>query len=143
MSLIRALGLAGALGRWADDGDGSITEPEIIRWATVTAGNLVVELMRLEDAAKAQQPWLPDRPFARTSGSCLHARGCGYLTGTASFRPLTEGQAEAFLRESREHRRCKACRPGISEPVWVQVRPANGRVRWRLADDVSPPGEVL
>ena len=141
MTPSRARYLAVALGQWAGDGDGS-TEPEVIRWATITAGSLVVELMRLEDAAKARRPHLPDRPFARTSGNCLHARGCCHLTGTATFRPLTQGQAEAFLRVSHERRRCAVCQPDIPEPTWVKVRPANGRVRWRLADDVDP-GEVL
>ena len=139
MSLIRVRGLATALGRWAEDGDGSTTEPEIIRWAAVTAGNLVVELMRLEDAAKAQQPWLPDRPFARTSGSCIHARGCGYLTGTASFRPLTRSQAEAFpagIARASPVQGVQAgdLRAGVG-PGW----PAGGRARWRLADDVELP----
>ena len=141
MSRVRACGLAAALGRWAEDGDGSTTEPEIIRWAAVTAGNLVVELMRLEDAAKARRPH-SDRPFARTSGSCLHARFCSPPTGTASFRPLTRSQAEAFLRESHEHRVRNACRPDIPDPPWVRVRSTSGRARWRLADDVDP-GEVL
>ena len=139
MSRVRACGLAAALGRWAEDGDSSTTEPEVIRWAAVTAGNLVVELMRLEDTAKARRPHLPDRPFARTSGSCLHSRFCRYLTGTASFRPLTRSQAESFLRESHEHRLCKACRPDIPAPPWIRVRSTNRRARWRLADDVELP----
>ena len=52
-------------------------------------------------------------------------------------RPLTQGQAEAWLRESHERRCCQVCQPGIPEAPWVQVRAAGGRVRWRLADDVE------
>jgi hypothetical protein len=134
----RARSLAAALGRWAEDGDSS-TGPEVIRWAMVTAGNLVVELMRLETAA--QQFWdLPDRPFARTSGLCLHARGCSATLGAAlGGRPLTRSQAEAFLRESHEHRRCTMCQPDIPDPTWLRVVSAGGQVRWRLADDVELP----
>jgi hypothetical protein len=134
----RARNLAASLGRWAYDGD-SRTEPEIIRWAMVTAGNLVVELMRLEDAARQLRD-LPDRPFARTGGLCLHGRGCSVTTGAAlGGRPLTRSQAEAFLRESHEHRHCTMCRPDIPEPTWVRVVSTGGQVRWRLADDVELP----
>ena len=90
----------------------------------------------------------PDRPFARTTGDRLHTRGCFYVDrpgtpgASADHRPLTTAEAEAFLRQSHEHRRCTACRPRIRELSWVQVRTDGGRARWRLADDVDP-GEVL
>jgi hypothetical protein len=138
----RARSLAAALGRWAED-EYSGTGPEAIRWAMAKAGNLVVELVRLEAAARAH--WdLPDRPFARTSGFCLHARGCFVMSGAAlAGRPLTRSQAEAFLRERHEHRRCTMCQPDIPEALWVRVVSAGGQVRWRLAEDVSPPGGML
>ncbi len=104
-----------------------------------TAGQLVFELMDVERAAE-ERVLRSDRPFARTSGTCLHvSRLLCDLVASASFRPLTRSQAEAFLRESHEHRRCAMCEPDIPEPSWVQVRSAGGRVRWRLADDVELP----
>ncbi len=143
MTPSRARSLAAALGRWAED-EYSGTGPETIRWAMAKAGNLVVELLKLETAARAQQHSDgPDRPFTRTSGHCLHARGCFMATGAAlGGRPLTRSQAEAYLRETHERRRCTVCRPDIAEPTWVRVVSAGGQVRWRLADDVDP-GEVL
>jgi hypothetical protein len=134
----RARSLAAALGRWADD-EYNGTGPETIRWAMAKAGNLVAELVRLEAAARAHSD-LPDRPFARTSGLCLHARGCFVMSGAAlAGRPLTRSQAEAFLRESHERRRCRFCQPDIADPTWVRVRSAGGQARWRLTDDLELP----
>ena len=136
-----------APGPWADDGG---TELDFIRWAASAASELLTGLRRLEEAAEARRLWdLPGHPFARTTGRRLHTRDCFYVNRSPTARtatghgPLTTGEAEAFLRESPEHRRCAVCRPRIPEPSWIQIRPAGGRVRWRLADDASPPGEVL
>ncbi len=134
---------------WADD-DGIGAELELIRWAAETAGKLADELRRLAAdvgaAVEARRLWgLPGLPYARTSGNRLHTRDCFHVgrTGRAladsGHRPLTQSQAEAFLRDSPARRRCKACQPDIPDPVWVQVRPANGRVGWRLADNVELP----
>jgi hypothetical protein len=146
---------------WADDDDGGIgTELGLIRWAAETAGQLADELRRLAadvgaaaeakaEAARAQRLWdLPGRPFAQTRGHCLHTRSCGYVNQSPRpmapiHQPLTTSQAEAFLRETHEHRRCSVCHPDIPGPVWVRVVSAGGQVRFRLADDVNPPGEVL
>lgn len=133
---------------WADD-DGDVgAELGLIRWAAETAGKLADELTRLAAdvgaVVEARRRWgLPDHPYAATSGRRLHTRDCFVVNrAAAGHRPLTTGQAEAYLRESREHRRCAFCQPGIPSPLWVQIRPANGRVRWRLAEDLSP-GEAL
>lgn len=145
MTPAELLGLSAAPGPWADDEDG--TELDRIRWAAAAASELVTRLMRLEEAVEARLLWdLPDRPFARTTGDRLHTRDCFYVnraaTMAAGHRPLTTAEAQAYLRESHEHRRCSVCQPDIPEPPWVQVRPDGGRVRWRLADDVDP-GEAL
>ncbi len=139
MSLIRARELAIALGKWA--ACNGRAEPENLRWAVSTANTLVNELMRLEEAAV----WsLPGHPFAYAGGARVHVRDCFYVdqsTRATGHRPLTPGEAEAFLRESHEHRRCMVCAPDIPEPLWVR-RQIGGRVRWLPADHVDP-GEVL
>lgn len=105
-------------GLWADE-DG--TELDFIRWAATAASELTAGLMRLEAAMEARRLWdLPDQPFAQTTGRRLHTRDCFHVdrSGTAraaGHRPLTQGQAEAFLRESNEHHRCKVCQPDIPE----------------------------
>jgi hypothetical protein len=136
MSLIRARELIAALGQWAAS-DGT-AEPDDIWQAVVTAGTLESVLMDLWRTAEAHSVWsLPGYPFARTGGGCLHARGCFYVLPELDWhQPLTPGQAEEFLRESHNHRRCTACVPGIPEAPWVRVRSPGGQVRWRLADDV-------
>ena len=73
-----------------------------------------------------------DRPFARTDGRCLHARDCSHAEVSVGFRPLTREQAEAFLREAHEHRRCMVCAPDIPEPPWARTRTRAGIPRWRL-----------
>ena len=145
-----SLSLSAAPDPWADDDDGTGTELGLIRWAAETAGTLAGELTRLAAdvgaAAEARRLWgLPGHPYACTGGDRLHTRDCGYLvrSGRAMAangnRPLTQGQAEAWLRASHERRCCQVCQPGIPEAPWVRVRAAGGRVRWRLADDVELP----
>ena len=138
MSLIRAAELAAALGRWAASDDAFEPEAPATRRAMRTAAELVSVLIDVERAAQERVLRLRC-PFARTRGHCLHILGCSATRGTADCWPLTQGQAEAFLRESHEHRRCTVCRPGIREPSWIRVRSAGGRARWRLADDVELP----
>jgi hypothetical protein len=146
VSIIKARELAADLGGWAAGDDG--IEPETAPWVIDTAVKLVSVLADLDRRAEFRRLWdLPGRPFARTGGRCLHSRDCrryvfrpgehdeAHLIG---HQPLTASQAEAFLRESRERRRCAVCKPDIPEPTWVQVRSGNG-VRWRLADDVELP----
>lgn len=134
--------LALGLDSWADDG--SRTELDFIRWAAAAAAQLADGLRRLQVAAEARWEWdQPGRPFAASDGGKrLHARNCWYVDRLADgHRPLTAEQAGAYLRRSREHLRCAVCQPDIAEPVWVQVRPANGQARWRLAEDVQLPGD--
>ncbi len=135
---------------WADDANDVGAELGLIRWAAETAGELAGELTRLAAdvgaVVEARRRWsLPGHPFARTTGRRLHTRACFYdnrsptARTAAGHRPLTTGEAEAFLRESPEHRRCAVCRPRIRELSWVRVRPASGRAGWRLADEVELP----
>ena len=138
MSLARARELADTLGRWAASDDAAEPEAPATRRAMRTAAELVFVLMDVERAAE-ERVLRFSYPFARTRGHCLHALGCSATRASAGYRPLTTSQAEAFLRASHERRRCTMCEPGIPEPAWVQVRPAGGRVRWRLADDVELP----
>jgi hypothetical protein len=136
--------LAAALGQWAASEDAAEPEAPATRRAMDTADELVSELMRVERAVEARWLWnLPGHPFARTGGDCLHVRECFYVDQSAEamfaagHQPLSRREAEAYLRESHDHYRCTVCAPGISEPPWVRVQTAGGRVRWRLAD--SPP----
>jgi hypothetical protein len=135
----RAAELATALGRWAAcEGQ---ADPQTLGWAIDTADGLVCELMRLEERAGSQQLWsLPGHPFARTGGCCLHTRDCFYVMPELAWhQPLTPSQAEAFLRERHEHRRCTECVPDIPEQPWVRVVTPGGQVRWRLVGTGEPP----
>jgi len=138
VSLLRARELADTLGRWAASDDAAEPEAPATRRAMRTAAELVHVLMDVERAAE-ERVLRFSYPFARTRGHCLHVLGCSATRASAVYRPLTTGQAEAFLRKSHERRRCAMCEPDIPDPQWVQVRPANGRARWRLADDVELP----
>lgn len=142
MTMIRARELAAALGQWAASADAAEPEAPATDWAISTADELVSELMRLERAAEARRIWsLPGHPFAYAGGHCVHVRDCFYVSQSeaAGHRPLTRVEAEAYLRESHDHRRCTVCAPDIPDPPWVRVRSASGQVRWRLADDVELP----
>ncbi len=134
MSLVRAWRLGAALGRWADgDGAAGPEDPETIRWAMRTAGQLVSELAQ-------HQLWdYSGHPFVRTLGHCVHIRGCFATVASACRQVLTRGEAEAFLRASHERSRCSICQPDIPDPPWVRVVSPGGQVRWRLADDVELP----
>lgn len=128
--------LAVVLTGWERQGDASLGT---IGWAVNAADELLMDLVRLEDRARAHQLWsLPDHPFARTGGRCLHIRGCFYVS-SPGHQPLTRSEAEAYLRKSHDRRRCQVCAPGIPEPPWVRVRSPGGQARWRLADDVELP----
>ena len=129
MSPGRARTLAAALGRWALDGrEGSL------RWAVSTTVELLAELDRLEKRDTSLRLWDPyGYPFARMGGGCcLHTRGCP--PRGSEVQPLTRAEAEAFLRQSHERRRCTVCAPDIRDPPWVRVQSAGGQVRWHLAD---------
>ena len=77
-------------------------------WAAETAGKLADELTRLAAdvgaVVEARRRWgLPDHR-TRDVGRRLHTRDCFVVNrAAAGHRPLTTGQAEAYLRESREH----------------------------------------
>jgi len=126
---------AEALGRWAWSNEGA--DPKEIRWAVITAAELLARLGSAVD--------FPGYPFACTGGRCLHTSSCFHAGAGLWPWPdlLTRSEAEAFLRNSPEHRRCKVCQPDIPDAPWVRVRSPGGQVRVRLAEDVSPPGEVL
>jgi hypothetical protein len=84
---------------------------------------------------KPQRYWsLTGYPFAMVGG-CLHVRGCMYVASSRWL--LTPAEAEAYMRESHDHRRCTVCAPDIPEPSWLRVRTPGGRVRWRLVDEAA------
>jgi hypothetical protein len=141
VSLSRAHELAAALGQWAASDDAAEPEAPATRRAMHTAAELVSVLMDADRAAEERVLRL-SYPFARTRGHCLHGLGCPATRASAAYWPMTTCEAQAYLRETHERRRCTVCQPDIPEPMWVRVVSAGGQVRWRLADDVDP-GEVL
>ena len=140
--LPRARELAAELGQWAAGGIWVEPEsPEATRWAIQKADGLISELMWVDRAAEAHRIWsLPGHPFAWAGGHCVHVRDCFYVnqsaeaTEAAGHRPLTRSQAEACLRKSHDHRRCRVCAPDIPAPPWVRVQTAGGQIRWRLTE---------
>jgi hypothetical protein len=102
------------------------------------------ERIRLKEYEAHVRAWeYPGIEFAVRSGRCVHVAGlCGnqhiptfdeWTQGHTMARPLTRSEAEAWLRENHEHRRCRVCAPDIQEPAWVKVER-----RWVLAESMPP-----